>query len=79
MNVKTRSIKSLKEINVEMYEEYLEREIKMLFSNNKFENSTFEIKYKEIIQRQLNKIDKNGDIKFETFLISFQNLYVHAY
>jgi len=37
LNVKTRSIKSLKEINVEMYEEYLEREIKMLFSNNKFE------------------------------------------
>ena len=29
--------KSLKEINVEMYEEYSEREIKMLFSNNKFD------------------------------------------
>lgn len=37
LNVKTHSIKSLKEINVEMYEEYLEREIKMLFSNNNFE------------------------------------------
>jgi hypothetical protein len=39
LNVKTRSIKSLKEINVEMYEEYKEREIKMLFSSNKFELS----------------------------------------
>ena len=37
LNVKTRSLKSLKEINVEMYEEYSEREIKMLFSNNKFD------------------------------------------
>jgi hypothetical protein len=37
LDVKTRSIKSLREINVEMYEEYLEREIQMLFSNNKFE------------------------------------------
>jgi hypothetical protein len=37
LDVKTRSLKSLKEINVEMYEEYNEREILMLFSNNKFE------------------------------------------
>jgi hypothetical protein len=37
LDVKTRSIKSLKEINVEMYKEYGEREIKMLFSNNTFE------------------------------------------
>ena len=37
LDVKTRSIKSLKEINVKMYEEYLEREIQMLFSNKIFE------------------------------------------
>ena len=37
LDIKTRSLKSLKEINVEMYEEYNEREILMLFSNNKFE------------------------------------------
>lgn len=37
LDVKTRSIKSLKEIGVPMYEEYSEREIQMLFSNNTFE------------------------------------------
>lgn len=37
IDIKTRSIKSLKEINVNMYEDYLEREIQMLFSNRIFE------------------------------------------
>lgn len=37
LDVKTRSLKSLKEMNLQMYEEYNEREILMLFSNNKFE------------------------------------------
>ena len=32
-----------------------------IYSNNKFENMTYEIKYKDIIQTQLNKIDKNWE------------------
>jgi hypothetical protein len=37
VNIKTRSLKSLKEIGVSLYEDYSEREILMLFSNNTFE------------------------------------------
>lgn len=39
VNIKTRSLKSLKEIGVSLYEDYNEREIRMLFSNNTFELS----------------------------------------
>jgi len=53
-------------ISEQEYEEGIERQLTprnpiLIFSNNKFENSTFEIKYKEIIQIQLNKIDKNWE------------------
>ena len=53
-------------ITEEDYEEDIDRQLIprepiLIFANNKFENSTFEIKYKEIIQRQLNKIDKKWE------------------
>jgi len=48
------------------YEEEVERQLTphepiLIYSNNTFEKPNYEIKYKEIIQKRLNKIDKNWE------------------
>jgi uncharacterized membrane protein YgaE (UPF0421/DUF939 family) len=48
------------------YKEEIERQLTpnkpiLIYSNNKFEKPNYEINYKEIIQRQLNKIDKKWE------------------
>lgn len=50
----------------EEYEQGIERQLTprapiLIYSNNHFETSKYEFKYKEIIQKQLNKIDKNWE------------------
>lgn len=50
----------------EEYEQEIEKQLTPrkpinIYTNNHFVNTIYEIKYKEIIQRQLNKIDKNWE------------------
>lgn len=46
------------EYEQEVVRQLIPREPILIYANNKFENITFEIKYKEIIQKQLKEIDK---------------------
>lgn len=53
-------------ITEQEYEKEIEKQLTprdtiQIYSNNAFENSTYELKYKEVIQKQLNKIDKNWE------------------
>ena len=50
----------------EEYENEIERQLNprdsiQIYSDNNFKNITYELKYKELIQNQLNKIDKNWE------------------
>ena len=52
--------------NNEMSEDELERQLEprksiVIYSNNKFENSKYDIKYKEMVEKRLKTIDKNWE------------------
>jgi uncharacterized membrane protein YgaE (UPF0421/DUF939 family) len=49
------------EYEIEIEKQLTPRDTIQIYSNNKFKNTTYELKYKEIIQKQLNKIDKNWE------------------